>query len=65
MTAISREEYILDSPKLGLFMPSMIWGTQYKHTPDAMLLAIASSHYDHSDYIMDYDEFLTQQSEIR
>ena len=37
----------------------MIWTVQYKYTPDAMLIALASAPYDTSDYIRDYDEFLT------
>jgi UDP-2-acetamido-3-amino-2,3-dideoxy-glucuronate N-acetyltransferase len=54
----SREEHVLDRPNLGLYMPAMTWGTQYRYTPDAVLLVLASHEYDGADYIRDYDEFL-------
>lgn len=53
-----REEFVLDRPNLGFYMPPMTWGTQYKYSPDAVLLVFASHYYDASDYIRDYDEFL-------
>ena len=53
-----RGEVTLDSPDLGVHMPPMIWGTQYRYTPDAVLLVFASHTYDPSDYIRTYDEFL-------
>lgn len=52
-----REEYVLDKASIGLYMPSMIWGTQYKYSPDAVLLVLASHGYDNDDYIRDYSEF--------
>jgi hypothetical protein len=39
-------------------MPAMIWGTQYRYSPDAVLLVFASHFYDPDDYIRSYDEFL-------
>jgi hypothetical protein len=36
----------------------MVWGIQYKYSPDAVLLVLASDVYDADDYIRDYDEFL-------
>jgi len=36
----------------------MTWGIQYKYTPDAVLLVLASDIYDPEDYIRDYDEFM-------
>jgi len=55
---VNREEFLLDSPDIALYMPQMTWGTQYKYTPDALLLVLASHPYDDSDYIRDYAEFL-------
>ena len=54
----NREEYILDRPNLGLYVPPMIWGVQYKYSPDGVLLVLASAPYDPADYIRDYSEFL-------
>jgi acetyltransferase-like isoleucine patch superfamily enzyme len=53
-----RAEFELDSPEVGLHMPAMIWGTQYQYTGDAVLLVLASHHYDAADYIRDYETFL-------
>lgn len=53
-----REEFVLDSPTLGLYLPPMTWGVQYRYSPDAVLLVLASEHYEPHDYIRDYDEFL-------
>lgn len=55
----NREEYKLDKAHLGLYIPPMIWGIQYKYSPDAILLVLASDIYDPEDYIRDYDDFLT------
>ncbi|MBE7534336.1 MAG: WxcM-like domain-containing protein [Anaerolineales bacterium] len=53
-----RAEARLDRPTLGLHLPPMIWATQYKFTPDATLLALASDIYKAEDYIRNYDEYL-------
>jgi len=54
----NREEFRLDHPTLGLHLPPMVWGTQYNHTSDAVLLVFASDYYDPADYIRDYQAFL-------
>ena len=40
----SREQFVLNSPGLGLYLPPMTWGIQYRYTPDAVLLVLASEH---------------------
>ena len=62
---LHREEFLLDSPDKAVYIPPMVWAVQYKHSPDAVLLALASDHYDASDYIRDYDEFLKLACERR
>ena len=52
-----RQEYTLDSPDIGIHMPPMVWGTQYRYSPDAVLLVFASEFYDSEEYIRSYDEF--------
>jgi len=54
----NREEYVLDAPGTALHIPPMVWGVQYKYSPDAVLMVLASDIYDQDDYIRDYDEFL-------
>ena len=53
-----RQEFVLDSPTLGLYIPPMVWGIQYKYTEDAVLLVLASDKYDPASYIRNYSEFL-------
>lgn len=53
----SRAEVVLDRPNLGLHVPPMVWAAQYRYSPDAVLLVLASLPYDADDYIRDYDEF--------
>jgi len=54
-----REEFVLDAPYKGLYLPPMVWGIQYKYSPDAVLLVFTSHYYDAADYIRDYNEFLS------
>ena len=53
-----RREVVLDRVDIGLHMPPMIWGTQYRYTSEAMLLVYASLPYDPDDYVRSYDEFM-------
>lgn len=55
---VAREEITLDSPEVGLFIPPLVWATQYRYSADAVLTILASLPYDAADYIRDYDEFL-------
>jgi dTDP-4-dehydrorhamnose 3,5-epimerase-like enzyme len=59
----NREEYQLDQPNLGVYLPPMVWGIQYKYSADAVLLVLASDIYNADDYIRDYDEFLALAGE--
>ncbi len=64
---VNREEFILDSPAKGLYLPPMTWGIQYQYTHDACLLVFASEYYDSSDYIRDYDQFIAaiQENKVK
>ena len=48
----------LDKPKMGLFLDTMLWKDMYDFSEDSVLLCIASEHYDGSEYIRDYNEYL-------
>lgn len=52
-----RQEFLLDRPDVGVHLPPMVWGIQYKYSTDAMLLVFASHYYDSTDYIRNYAEF--------
>lgn len=57
---VHREEFVLDRPNVGLYLPPMTWGTQYKYSADAVLLVFASHLYDGNDYIREYETFLSE-----
>lgn len=63
----SREELRLDAPERAVHIQPLVWGIQYRFTPDAVLVVAASGEYDPDEYIRDYDEFLalvrTRQSD--
>jgi acetyltransferase-like isoleucine patch superfamily enzyme/dTDP-4-dehydrorhamnose 3,5-epimerase-like enzyme len=54
----SRDEVLLNGPHLGLYVPPMIWTSQYRYSNDAVLLVLASDVYEAADYIRSYDDFL-------
>jgi UDP-2-acetamido-3-amino-2,3-dideoxy-glucuronate N-acetyltransferase len=54
----NRQEFLLDKPNLGLYLPPMTWGIQYRYSADATLLVFASEYYDADDYIREYSDFL-------
>jgi UDP-2-acetamido-3-amino-2,3-dideoxy-glucuronate N-acetyltransferase len=53
-----RAEVALDSPVLGLYIPPLVWASQFRYSADAVLLVLASHPYDSDDYIRDYEAFL-------
>ena len=57
---VHREEFLLNSPDLGLHLSPMVWAVQYKYSQDAVLLVFASHYYDNNDYIRNYSDFLSQ-----
>ena len=57
-----KEEYIviLDKPRMGVYIPPMIWKDMYDFSEDSVLLVLASEHYDPEEYIRDYDVFVKE-----
>lgn len=55
---VNRQEFLLDSPNIALYLPPMVWGVQYNYSSDAKLMVFASDYYDTDDYIRNYDEFI-------
>lgn len=55
-----RAEVLLDQLDLGIHIPPMIWGTQYRYSSDAVLLVFASHYYDANEYIRDYSDWLAE-----
>ena len=53
-----KDEILLTSPIKGLLIESLFWREMHDFSDDCVLLVLASKHYDESDYILDYQEFL-------
>jgi len=53
-----RQTVHLERPNEGLYIRGNIWRTFSNFSPDCVVMVLASLHYDESDYIRDYDEFL-------
>lgn len=47
----------LNKPMMGLYIPTMVWKDMYDFSDDSILLVLASTHYDGSEYIRDYEEY--------
>ena len=50
--------YCLNRPHTGVYLPNMVWKDMYDFSEDSVLLCIASTNYDASEYIRDYEEFV-------
>ena len=47
-------------PRMGLYLPTMLWKDMYDFSADSVLLVLANTHYDGHEYIRDYDEFIKE-----
>ena len=47
----------LNKPKMGLYIPTMVWKDMYDFSEDSILLVLASTHYDGNEYIRNYEEY--------
>lgn len=50
--------FSLNRPHTGIYLPKMVWKEMYDFSEDSVLLCLASEHYDSTEYIRDYDEFV-------
>ena len=56
----SREVVELNRPMEGVYIPKMIWKEMYDFSADSVLLVLASTHYDGSEYIRDFQQYLKE-----
>lgn len=52
--------YCLNRPHTGIYLPTMVWKDMYDFSEDSVLLVLASEHYDNSEYIRNYDDFVKE-----
>lgn len=56
-TSAGREQFRLDSPGEGLYIPRMTWRELSNFTEGTVCMVLASHKYDESDYIHEYETF--------
>ncbi|MEJ8738613.1 FdtA/QdtA family cupin domain-containing protein [Erysipelotrichaceae bacterium HCN-30851] len=52
--------YNLDHPHMGIYLPKMVWKDMYDFSDDSVLLVLASEHYEPSEYIRDFSEYVKE-----
>ncbi len=61
----NKEVVELTRPMEGVYIPKMIWKEMYDFSEDSVLLVLASTHYDGTEYIRDYETYLKEiQKEV-
>lgn len=53
-----KEQVLLDEPSKGLIVGPECWHSMLWKTEGAVLCVAASDHYDETDYIRNYDDFI-------
>lgn len=54
-----REDVLLKDPAQGLLIESFMWREMHDFSEDCVLMVLADQLYDESDYIRNYDEFIS------
>tara|TARA_B100000900_G_scaffold141958_1_gene120312 strand:+ start:8062 stop:8502 length:441 start_codon:yes stop_codon:yes gene_type:complete len=49
----------MDKPNEGIYIGKYIWHTMCQFSKDCIILVLASDYFKESDYIRDYDEFIS------
>ena len=55
--------FVLNRPHTGIYLPTMVWKDMYDFSEDSVLLCLASEHYDGTEYVRNYDEFVKMVNE--
>ena len=54
----------LNKPRMGLYIPAMLWKDMYDFSEDSILLVLASRHYDGAEYIRNYDDYIEEMKKV-
>ncbi len=55
---VSKKTFSLNRSYYGLYVPAGLWRTMENFSTNSFALEFGSMHYEPSDYIRDYDEFI-------
>lgn len=50
--------FCLNRPHTGVYLPTMVWKEMFDFSDDSVLLVLCSEHFDASEYIRNYDDFV-------
>ena len=56
-SGVDSRKVVLNDSTIGLYVPNLIWATQFFESKDTLLLVLASEPYLEEDYIRSFDEF--------
>lgn len=59
------EIILLNRPRMGLYLSPMVWKDMYDFSGDSILLVLASRHYDPSEYIRSYPDYLAELDRLK
>jgi len=48
----------LNRPRMGLYIPNMLWKDMYDFSADSVLLVMASEHFDETEYVRDFEKYM-------
>ncbi len=48
----------LDHPRMGIWLSKLLWKEMYDFSPDSVLLVLSNEHYDGTEYIRNYEDYL-------
>lgn len=55
----TKTEYWLNNPQKGLYINKLIWREMDSFSQGAVCMVLASHQYDESDYLREYDDFIS------
>ena len=50
--------FLLDKPYIGVYLPQMVWKEMFDFSDNSVLLVLASTLYEPSEYIHDFEHYL-------
>ena len=57
----NRESIMLNKPNQGLYIPTGVWREIQNFSSGSVCLVLASNEFDESEYIRDYDAFISSK----
>jgi len=54
----NKTEYLLNKPNVGIIVRNRVWHSMENFSKNAVLLVVASTHYNENEYIRNYDDFI-------